>query len=109
MSIAALWSRFSTHQAGVFPAAPVGFADDSINACEACGLPDSHKSPKFPAMMDGFEAKEALEDDDWPRRSVVAGPAAEACANPCRIGERAFGMGVLLWSGPTFESGADGF
>ena len=37
MSIAALWSRFSTHQAGVFPAAPVGFADDSINACEACG------------------------------------------------------------------------
>jgi hypothetical protein len=33
MSIAALWSRFSTHQAGIFPAAPVGFADDSLNAC----------------------------------------------------------------------------
>jgi hypothetical protein len=37
MSIAALWSRFPTHQAVIFSAAPVGFADDSLNVCEACG------------------------------------------------------------------------
>jgi hypothetical protein len=37
MSIAGLWSRFSTHQAAIFSAAPVGFADGSLNACEACG------------------------------------------------------------------------
>ena len=98
--------------AGLVPAThahPSGKMLAERRGCAGRALPDSHKSPKFPAMMDGFEAKEALEDDDWSRRSVVPGPAAEACANPCRIGERAFGMRVLLWSGPTFESGADGF
>jgi hypothetical protein len=37
MSIAALWPSFSTHQAAIFSAAHVGFADDSLNACEVCG------------------------------------------------------------------------
>src|SRR4051812_50077348 len=41
--------------------------------------------------------------------AVVAGPSAEAGADPCRIGERAPGVGVALSFGPAFEAFAQGF
>jgi hypothetical protein len=35
MGIVGLWTSVSTHQSAIFSAAPVGFADDSWDACEA--------------------------------------------------------------------------
>src|SRR4051794_34892305 len=59
-------------------------------------LRDSHKSPEFPAVMHGFEAEEALEGDDRSWLAVVAGPSAEARADPGRVCQCRFGVRVLL-------------
>ena len=58
-------------------------------------------------MLDGVELGEASDHDDGAWLSVVAGPAAEPCEDPGGIGERAFGMRVLLLCGLAFEGLAD--
>ena len=47
-------------------------------------------------MFEGVELGEASEHDDGTWLSVIAGPAAEPCEDPCGIGERAVGMRVFL-------------
>ncbi len=53
MSIAALWSSCSTNQATIFPAAPVGFADDALDACKArpCGKSQLTLVPERPFAL----------------------------------------------------------
>src|SRR5207248_7843495 len=71
-----------------------------------CGLLDSHIS-EAPTMLDGVELREASEHDDWAGLSVIAGPAAEPCADARRIGERAYGMRIFLLFGLAFEAVRD--
>src|SRR5215207_10123564 len=76
------------------------------------GLADSHialRGNEGGAAFGGLELEPALEHDDGSGLAVVAGPSAEAGADPCRIGERAPGVGVALSFGPAFEALAQGF
>src|SRR5215218_6675802 len=76
------------------------------------GLADSHialRGDEGGAAFGGLELEPALEHDDGSGLAVVAGPSAEAGADPCRIGERAPGVGVALSFGPAFEALAQGF
>src|SRR5215218_3917842 len=76
------------------------------------GLADSHialRGHEGGAAFGGLELEPALEHDDGSGLAVVAGPSAEAGADPCRIGERAPGMGVALSFGLAFEALAQGF
>src|SRR5215207_296948 len=61
------------------------------------GLADSHialRGNEGGAAFGGLELEPALEHDDGSGLAVVAGPSAEAGADPCRIGERAPGWGL---------------
>src|SRR5215218_9416441 len=63
------------------------------------GLADSHialRGDEGGAAFGGLELEPALEHDDGSGLAVVAGPSAEAGADPCCIGERAPGVGVAL-------------
>src|ERR1019366_7799385 len=62
-----------------------------------------------PSLMYGLHAKEALEHHNRAWLTIVPGPTAEARANPRAIGQRSFRMRVLLFLGPTFKAGANGF
>src|SRR5829696_3309034 len=76
------------------------------------GLADSHialRGHEGGAAFGGLELEPALEHDDWSGLAVVAGPSAEAGADPRRIGERAPGVGVALSFGLAFEALAQGF
>src|SRR5215203_421270 len=76
------------------------------------GLADSHialRGNEGGAAFGGLELEPALEHDDGSGLAVVAGPSAEAGADPCRIGERAPGVGVALSFGLAFEALAQGF
>src|SRR5215208_4315101 len=76
------------------------------------GLADSHialRGHEGGAAFGGLELEPALEHDDGSGLAVVAGPSAEAGADPCRIGERAPGVGVALSFGLAFEAFAQGF
>src|SRR5829696_3796807 len=69
------------------------------------GLADSHialRGNEGGAAFGGLELEPALEHDDGSGLAVVAGPSAEAGADPCRIGERAPGVGVALSFGLAF-------
>src|SRR5215207_313323 len=75
-------------------------------------LADSHialRGHEGGAAFGGLELEPALEHDDGSGLAVVAGPSAEAGADPCRIGERAPGVGVALSFGLAFEALAQGF
>src|SRR5215207_6672639 len=75
-------------------------------------LADSHialRGNEGGAAFGGWELEPALEHDDGAGLAVVAGPSAEAGADPCCIGERAPGVGVALSFGPAFEALAQGF
>src|SRR5215203_5194712 len=89
----------------------------SSEVCGTCsplpnGLADSHialRGHEGGAAFGGLELEPALEHDDGSGLAVVAGPSAEAGADPSRIGERAPGVGVALSFGPAFEALAQGF
>src|SRR4051812_1613126 len=71
------------------------------------GLADSHialRGNEGGAAFGGLELEPALEHDDGAGLAVVAGPSAEAGADPCRIGEGAAGVGVALSFGLAFEA-----
>src|SRR5829696_3553913 len=71
------------------------------------GLADSHialRGHEGGAAFGGLELEPALEHDDGSGLAVVAGPSAEAGADPCRIGERAPGVRVALSFGLAFEA-----
>src|SRR5215207_7718566 len=68
-------------------------------------LADSHialRGNEGGAAFGGLELEPALEHDDGAGLAVVAGPSAEAGADPCR--ERAPGVGVALSFGLAFEA-----
>lgn len=60
-------------------------------------------------MLDGVELGEAPAHDDGARLSIIAGPAAQSCEDPCGIGQRTGGMWVLLLGGLAFETLRDSF
>src|SRR6266567_5507661 len=80
----------------------------SLSSWPGQALRDSHKSPEVPAVKHSLEAHVALEGHDWAGLAVVAGPTAEACADPCGVGERAARMRVFLPLGLPLEGCADG-
>src|SRR6266567_745964 len=66
-------------------------------------LRDSHISSKFPAAKHGLESLQPLHHDDGSWFAVVTSPPAESRAHPTGIGQRPFGMRVLLFLGLAFE------
>lgn len=60
-------------------------------------------------MFDGVELGEASEHDDGAWLSIIAGPTAQSCEDPCGIGQRTGGVWVLLLSGLAFETSTDPF
>src|SRR5690606_27497242 len=81
------------------------------------GLPDSHiilgalpmSCEQGCATFHGLELEPSLEHDDGSWLAVVAGPAAQASADPGGVGERALGMGVFLALGLALQLVAAGF
>src|SRR6185312_10814852 len=70
-------------------------------------LRDAHKCEAFDALEHGLEAQVASNEHDWPWLAAISGPAAEACADPGCMGQRAGRMRVLLRFGFAFEGLAD--
>ena len=56
-----------------------------------------------------LEGAPAVEHGYGAGFAVVTIPAAKACANPSGVGERAFGVRVLLLERFAFEIGVEGF
>src|ERR1700754_872998 len=54
-------------------------------------------------MLDSLEASEPMEHDDGAGLSVVAAPSTQPCKDPSGECERAFGMGIFLFSGLAFH------
>src|SRR5690349_12055864 len=61
------------------------------------------------ASFHGLELEPAFADDDGSWFAVIAGPSAEAGADPGGVGERPSWMRVLLPLGFALERGAAGF
>src|SRR4029077_4438578 len=54
-------------------------------------------------MLDSLEASEPMEHDNGAWLSVVAVPSTQPCKDPSGECERAFGMGIFLFGGLTFQ------
>ena len=54
-------------------------------------------------MLDSLEASEPMEHDNGTGLSVVAVPSSQPCKDPSGECERAFGMGIFLFGGLTFQ------
>jgi len=60
-------------------------------------------------MFDGVELGGASEHDDGAWLSIIAGPTARSCEDPCGIGQRTGRVWVLLLRGLAFDTLTDPF